>query len=89
MAKKKTPKTAPVRTNYIDDTILRNGFSFGSDIYIEYAFDITSREFSAVVKNRREDFELTGIMTMTEPAESGTEPAESGTEPEETTEGDR
>lgn len=83
MAKKKTLRNAPVRTNFIDDTILRNGFSFGNDIYIEYAFDLTSREFSAVVKNRREDFELTGTMTMTEP-EAVTEETTEGT-----TEGDR
>lgn len=76
MARTKTPKRAPMRAAFVDDTILRNGFSFGHDIYIEYAFNITTREFSAVVKNRREDFELTGVMTMTEPEENGTETAE-------------
>lgn len=77
MSKKKPIKNAPVRTVFVDDNILSNGFSFGNDIYIEYAFNITTREFSAVVKNRREDFELTGTMTMTAP-EAIEEPTEGG-----------
>ena len=80
MARGKTPKKAPMRASYVDDTILRNGFSYGNDIYIEYAFNLETRVFTAVVKNRREDFELTGAITMTEPAENGTETAENGTE---------
>lgn len=85
MAKSKTPKRAPMRAAFVNDTILRNGFSFGHDIYIEYAFNLETRVFTAVVKNRREDFELTGAMTMTEPeaaetSEAETEPAAAETE---------